>query len=365
MRRAVELCAVGLLALVVVGGAVGQPVLLSYVVTDSMEPTLSPGDGFIAVPSSVTDEPEEGDVVVYRAQTGEHAGELVTHRVVGETQRGYVTRGDANPFTDQGSGEPPVTERRIVAQALQVDGELVVLPALGAVFMSAGDAATTVAEWLGIGGGIGGGVGLLVFGIGAVLYGLALSTPNDRGRKRERARERDKVVTAEQVVLGIALLVVLPATATMVAPAGSHSFAVVSSHTDSAQGTAIPAGTEADRTMELRNTGMLPVTVFLDPMTRGAEPAASRYRVAPGETVDATVRLSAPEETGYYVRIVRESRYLPVLPIPVIAGLHAIHPWLAILVIDAVLAGAAGLLTLAVLGRTQIRMRSRSRRTER
>ena len=362
MRRELELGVVGLLAVIAIGGAVGQPVLLSYVVTDSMEPALEPGDGFVAVPSVVANAPTEGDVVVYRAQTGEHAGDLVTHRVVDDTPQGYITKGDANPFTDQGSGEPPVPERRIVATALQLDGEVVVLPGIGSALMAGGDAVSSVAEDAGVPESSG--TGLVVFGIGAVLYGLSLGGLG-RHRRRERARERDKVITAEQIVLGIALLVVLPATATMVAPAGAHTFPVVSSDTEEAGGTAVPAGTTVEKPIDLRNDGVLPVAVFLDPATAGVETAERRHVVSGGESVDATARLSAPEETGYYLRTVQEHRYLLVLPPSVIGALYGIHPWLPIVAIDAALAGGVGILTLAVLGRAKIRMRSRSRRTER
>lgn len=363
MRRELELGLVGLLALVAIGGAVGQPVLLSYVVTDSMEPALEPGDGFVAVPSVVTDAPDEGDVVVYRAQTGEHAGSLVTHRVVDETRQGYITKGDANPFTDQGAGEPPVPESRIVATALQVDGEVVVLPGIGSVLMAGSDAVSSVTEDTGVPSGSG--TGLVVFGIGAVLYAISLGGLGARNRRRERERNREKVITAEQIVLGIALLVVLPATATMVAPAGGHAFPVVSSDTDEAAGTAVPAGSTVEQSVELRNEGLLPVTVFLEPQTEGIEPAQSRYTVDGGGSVDATVRLSAPEETGYYLRTMSEHRYLMVLPPSLIGALYGIHPWLPIVAIDAALAAGAGILSLAVLGRAKIRMRSRSRRTER
>ena len=361
MRRELELGVVGLLAVIAIGGAVGQPVLLSYVVTDSMEPTMEPGDGFVAVPSVVADTPAEGDVVVYRAQTGEHAGDLVTHRVVDGTPQGYITKGDANPFTDQGSGEPPVPESRIVATALQLDGEVVVLPGIGSALMAGSDTVSSLTEDAGIPGSSG--TGLVVFGIGAVLYGLSLGGLG-RNRRRERARERDKVITAEQIVLGIALLVVLPATATMVAPAGAHTYPVVSSDTNEAAGTAVPAGTTVEKTVDLRNDGVLPVAVFLDPATTGVD-VERRHVVAGGENADATVRLSAPEETGYYLRTVQEHRYLLVLPPSVIGALYGIHPWAPIVVIDAALAGGIGILTLAALGRAKIRMRSRSRRTER
>jgi signal peptidase len=114
--------------------SVGQIAPLSYVNSGSMTPALSTGDGFVAVPSPIADEPQPGDVVVYRSEEIE-AGGLVTHRVVAETEDGFVTKGDANPVTDQQAGEPPVSRDRIVAQALSVNGHVVALPGLGVISM--------------------------------------------------------------------------------------------------------------------------------------------------------------------------------------------------------------------------------------
>ncbi|KPN31210.1 signal peptidase I [Halolamina pelagica] len=133
-RRLLTLGAEAALVLVVasllLGQVLGTPVLLGYVETGSMEPTLEPGDGFVAVPAAVTGDVEEGDVIVFRAEELQGGG-LTTHRVVGETERGYITRGDANPFTDQDGNEPPVKEGQIVAEALQIGGSVVVIPNLG------------------------------------------------------------------------------------------------------------------------------------------------------------------------------------------------------------------------------------------
>lgn len=114
--------------------SLGQIAPLSYVNSGSMAPTLSTGDGFVAVPAPIADEPQPGDVVVYRSEQIESGG-LVTHRVVAETDDGYVTKGDANPVTDQQAGEPPVSRDRIVGQALTVNGEVFALPGLGSVSM--------------------------------------------------------------------------------------------------------------------------------------------------------------------------------------------------------------------------------------
>lgn len=125
---------VGLVVLVAVslaaGSVLGQPILLSYVETGSMEPTPEPGDGFVAIPAQLTGPPEEGDVVVFRAEEIQDGG-LTTHRIVGETDRGYISRGDANPFTDQDNDEPPVKDAQIVAVAWAPGGEVFVVPHLG------------------------------------------------------------------------------------------------------------------------------------------------------------------------------------------------------------------------------------------
>ncbi len=63
-------------------------------------------------------------------------GELTTHRVVGETEQGYITRGDANPFTDQDGAEPPVTESQIVAVAWQPSGQVVTIPNFGTAILA-------------------------------------------------------------------------------------------------------------------------------------------------------------------------------------------------------------------------------------
>lgn len=102
--RTVAIVLVVAVSLLIAGAVLGQPIFLSYVETGSMDPTLSPGDGFIAIPNAVAGSVEEGDIITFRAQTL-HGGGLTTHRVVGKTEHGYITKGDANPFTDQDSGE--------------------------------------------------------------------------------------------------------------------------------------------------------------------------------------------------------------------------------------------------------------------
>ncbi|RLM60020.1 S26 family signal peptidase, partial [Halorubrum sp. Atlit-26R] len=53
-----------------VGQQLGQPIVLGFVLTGSMnaEPAnMAPGDGFVAVPPSIAGDIEEGDVVTFEA----------------------------------------------------------------------------------------------------------------------------------------------------------------------------------------------------------------------------------------------------------------------------------------------------------
>ncbi len=75
---AAELLVAVVVLSLVVGQVLGTPVGLSYVETGSMEPTLEPGDGFVAVPTALAGPVEECHVAVVRAEDL-HDCDLTTH----------------------------------------------------------------------------------------------------------------------------------------------------------------------------------------------------------------------------------------------------------------------------------------------
>ncbi|MFP4590210.1 MAG: S24/S26 family peptidase [Halobacteriales archaeon] len=81
----------------------GSPVPTGVVASDSMEPALSEGDVFVAIPPALTGGAAVGDIAVYRGPDG-----WTVHRLVGRTDAGFLTAGDANPFVDQDTGDPPL-----------------------------------------------------------------------------------------------------------------------------------------------------------------------------------------------------------------------------------------------------------------
>jgi signal peptidase len=359
-----EVLAIVAVAALVAGQILGYPVLLGFVETGSMEPTLDPGDGFVSIPAAIDGDVEEGDVVVFRAEQIQGGG-LTTHRVVGETDRGYVTRGDANPFTDQDGGEPPVKNAQIVAKAWQVGGAVVVIPHLGTVLMGVQTAITdtqrAIASVTGSRALLGTqGLTYLLLALSVALYIFDLFA-SDGNRDRSRSRDRDGGLSMRLIIGGLAALVVVTATAAMVVPAGTQEFGVVSAEFSSETPTVIRQGESGSITYRVPNGGLVPVVVYLTPESEGVTTEPERLYVSGRSAENATLTLSAPPETGYYRRYVGEYRYLAILPASVIDASYRVHPWLPILIIDAVIGIPFYLIGMFLVGTGQLRSRSRAR----
>ena len=360
----VQLLVVLLLVALLAGQALGQPILLSFVETGSMEPTLEPGDGFVAIPAELAGEPQQGDVITFNAQEL-HGGGLTTHRVVDETDRGYITHGDANPATDQDGSEPPVQKAQIVAKAWQVNGDVVVIPHLGTAAMGLQSGVESLqhglARMFGTSALLGTqGLAYLLAALSGIVYAVDLwltRGPKRTVDDREFSRSRDTGVSMRLVVVGCVGLVLLSATAAMVAPAGTTEYGVVSAQFDSDRPTVIPSGETETVDYAVLNAGIIPTYVHLEGASEGATVEPDSLLVERRSQANATVSLTAPPETGYYPMYVQEYRYLAVLPGPVIADLYEIHPWVPIVAINAMLGIPIYLLGTVLLGRGSIRDR--------
>jgi Peptidase S24-like. len=304
-----------------------------------MEPTINPGDGFIAVPTAITGEVQQNDVVVFRAQEIQ-AGGLTTHRIAGETERGYITRGDANPFTDQDSGEPPVKDPQIVAKLVQFGGSVIIIPQLGTAVTGIQGLISTVQQQLASILGTRSLLGtqgltyiLLASSILLYLYDIVAGSGRD-DKLRERARERDQQLSTEVIIIGFAVLIMVAATAAMVVPAGTQEYSVISADFDSGRPTVIEKGTTGSLEYKLPNSGMVPVVAYIEPGSEAVGVQPKQIYVSGQSTEATTVRLSAPSETGVYYRFITEYRYLALLPTPVIDAAYQLHPWIPIIMLD-------------------------------
>jgi signal peptidase len=346
--------AVGLSILALVAGPVlGQPVGLAFVETDSMTPTLEPGDGFVAVPTPLAGEIEEGDVVTFPSRS--EGDRLTTHRVVGRTESGFVTRGDANPFTDQQSGEPPVPRDRILAVALQVGGTVVVIPGFEDVVGVSQGVVAALGGLLGLGGTPQQLATALLAATGAAFVLDELLARE--GRDDRRSRQRTAGYEATKLLVAGVALVLAAATLAMVLSSGATVIAYDSVEPSAAADGGIVAGDSREVPVTLRNGGFAPTVAFV---STPDDAALSRETVVLGPRSEATVdvTVAAPTTPGSYEQRVVQHRYVAVLPPTVLRPLHAVNPWLARLAVDGVLGGTLFVVGRRLLGRGRVRIRS-------
>ncbi|XGI84513.1 signal peptidase I [Halorutilales archaeon Cl-col2-1] len=319
----------------VVGSGVGQPVVVGYVSTDSMEPELEPGDGFVAVPSFLT-QVDEGDVVVYE---NPETSSLTTHRVVRRTNEGYITKGDANPFTDQDRGIQPVTRDQIVATPLQLGGDVVRIPHIGDV--------SRVIQWIfgsvgeGLSSALGMGVNVTdiaytVLGVSGVGYVYETLRSRHGSGRRELLAEKERrqriltepAVSPQVVRLAGVGLVVVSAAVAMYVPSGSHTVGVVSAEFESDADFVVETGETEAFGYTVSNSGYLPVVSYTETQSTVVNIRPRRVYVSGKDSSEITVEVEAPDETGYYPSEITERRYIALIPAGAIDTLHRLHPWL-------------------------------------
>ncbi|WP_306055595.1 signal peptidase I [Natronococcus wangiae] len=315
-----------LIAASLLGVALGQPILVSYVYSDSMEPTIEEGDGFIVAPSALAGSPESGDIVIFEAeQIGD--GGLTTHRIVEKTENGYVTRGDANVVTDQAGGEPHVDEDKIVAQAFTIGDDPVTIPHLGTTIEATkGTMAETPFD----------GTAIPLLLLGLLIMGASWAL--DRGRvpaaKRERTPSRSSYSVRGILIIAVVIFL-LAATLAMVIPSGTTQYTVLATEmSDSDDPLVVELGDPAAMSHEIDNNGITPVIVVHDPVEDGVTVDERTSLLGPFSSDEVTMQIDTPSEEGSIDRTVGERRYVALLPPSLVVALHDIHPWLAIIVLN-------------------------------
>jgi len=274
---------VALLAGVLVVSAL-TPLGVSFVYSNSMEPTIDTGDGFIVLPA---DDADTGDVITFYS---DERNEYVTHRVVEETDAGYVTQGDNNEVRDQEVGYAHVSPRDVEGRVLTVGGAPLTVPALGTVVAEA-------SRYRGV---------LLALGLAAAIVGMGA---NGRSRDVTSAGSLFRQLLLVSVAVGVVAI-------------------VLSASTISLTITAEASSSPQTLTFEVDNRTTVNFTDTPTPYT---------HRIAAASGIEITDTASEDETLTLFVERVRDSEsatvrfyhYPAVLPEGFVAALHGVHPLLA------------------------------------
>lgn len=285
----------GVLAVILLVGVLAHPVgpvQLNYVTSDSMTPTLGVDDGFLV---TATGQVQPGDIITFHSAKHD---DLVTHRVVRETDAGFITKGDNNPTIDQKSGYTAVKQREIVGEVLTVAGTPIILPNLGV-------AVTLIHDYWRL--------------VGGAFILIILFT----GGKSRRTRVRS-FLTPGNLVRAALLSALLFGTAGFYLGASVSHVSFVAAE-QAGGGRLVEVGEPAVRSFTAdTSNGIIAVTGVA---TTGA---AVIDRTRNTSEIRVTIRVPASETTGEVPITVTVYHYLGIVPKPIAVKLQAIHPILVI-----------------------------------
>ena len=303
-----------------------SPVQVSYVYSNSMEPTIMQGDGYLLVPAGTV---ESGDILTFYS---DKRGEYATHRVVKVTEDGFVTQGDNNPSTDQSAGYPLVSPADVLGKVATIGETPVVLPQLGV-------AITTIQmNWK--------------LGLGGLLGLISLSRISE-----STTRARD-VVRFRTLLIPLVLMAIIGSSVALVLGAPSAVAAFTVTNTAEPSSGLVPVGEPSVRTINLEFSEQPDFThQFIE--TKGMTLATDELT---DQTDQIQVRVPAQSELGPHQGEIRLYRYPVSLPYGVVAPLQAIHPAVAAVATMSAIFGPIYLITwLFVDGKALLQTRSRRR----
>ncbi len=297
MKDVLTLLFLGFVIVSVAGFVLDRPLFMSYVLSDSMSPTLNKGDIFFINPLSKGD---VGDIIVFKMN-----GHWTVHRIYAKTEDGYITKGDNNIATDQQSGNvKPVKDEDIAGVVLTINGKPLKIP--------------------GVGNYIGANPYLAIL---LIIIGSILMTKDKKKRRKGRfIRVRYKTLYA--IVASFTIAVVL---FSIVASWYVVGFGYISTLAGGQrEGWYLP-NSEFSRNLTVKNRALLPAVVTLKPV--GDRISLDRHiLILMGrEKGSVGVHVNVPGDTRMYYEKVLVRSYPLLLPSNLIIRMSEISPYLPLM----------------------------------
>ncbi len=315
---AATLIATVFMLLLVASIVFNAPLLLGYVKSGSMKPTIERYDLIMINPFDR--DYAEGDIIVFKS-----GDEWVCHRIVGVMGNGFLTKGDANVATDQFSGKDVVGKGNIAGKVITVGGDVVRIPGAGKYVQQISnsfDSNKFIAFILLLSGGL-------------LLSSDALFSESRRkGRKRRKNTIRIGYGT---IAVAITVAIVVAMTFAMVASFETKRIEYGTTAAGGKRSEWVLPGSEFTRTVEVENGGRYPYYYVVKTGSR-SKSNEETFLLMPGEGKTFDVRVSAPSDTALHTERIRILKYLPLLPISTVEYLSGIHEFLPVVAMNSIIA---------------------------
>lgn len=297
---------------ILLGGLLGRPVLVAAVPTTSMTPVLRPGDLIPILPEWGA-EPEVGQIIVFKTPSDPT---WIVHRIIGgDSETGFITKGDANPVQDP----HPVFPKDIAGFVPQVGSTALHVPGLGSLSLGRTPLSNPIFAAVALVVG----VFLLVSDLSSELFRLRLRRLTRWRPKRKHREPNDSLY----IYFALAALVFVATSLTTHSLSTEQSvrFTVVRSKNSLVTDPRLSIlGSPYSDSVTLENPSFIPVIVGLSSTDPDIvwEPNWLFLRPKSRQTIQLTRK---SQVLGEHVAKLRQAVYLPLLPTAAIRYLAAIN----------------------------------------
>ena len=316
------LLAVVFLLVSVTGFILDRPVLISYVTSDSMTPTLNKGDLFLINPFS---KGKTGDIIVFKMN-----GHWTVHRIYAETSEGYITKGDNNVATDQQGGRSDAIRKEdVVGTVVTIFDKPIKIPYIGMYIQEFSKSTKNLY------------IAIVVIVLGSILL---TAGGKDRVRKRKKRVVKVKYKTLYTIVSAVTIAIIL---ISIVATWGTVGFNYASTLAGGQkEGWYLP-NTEFDRPIVIENKAFYPMYYILSPKGDRIALDKTDFMLMRNEKENINVHVKVPANTKIYYEQIDVYTYPPLLPTDLIKRLWNLNPYLPLVAFSIEIAGVLAIVYFA------------------
>ncbi|MCL6572509.1 MAG: signal peptidase I [Bacillus sp. (in: Bacteria)] len=310
-----------------IGSAITKkPVLLTVIRSNSMYPVWERGDLVIIENLKEKESIQPRNIVFFKTKEGSLATKgWIAHRVMsGDNQKGFITKGDANEYTDQESvGTGPINREWIAGRALTIGGSPLVIPKMGYLSLWAEKYQSKP----------------YILPVLAIILACIIAIGEFTAGQKKGKKRHGMELPIMYIIGGVTISVIMGGTML----ASGQTVNVVYGVSNQSQGVLmgsdvgmLKVGDEVSRPLsELSNGGFFPLigTMTTDDLQIGL--SDKNMYLSQEQHLNTTFTVHA-EKPGLYESVIKVGLFYPLLPSSIIYFLAQKSYWLALVLVSIV-----------------------------
>lgn len=303
-----------------------KPMIFSSIRSNSMYPLFQRSDMILIKGISDKDMVNIGDIVVFKVEEGSLSSQgWIVHRIIeGDELSGYITKGDANDYTDQSSGgNSRIKKEWITSKVLTIGKQPLKIPLIGYLSLWMEKLQTN----------------LYTIPIIAVVLAVIVGISElNNGKKKKRKKKRNGLEL--QLIYffgGLTISVIMAATMLATSQRILLPYEVSENGVGVVMGSSvgiIRVGDEIEKPLsELNNKGFLPIISTITTTDEQITFSHPLITLKTGADMEVLMKLKA-SMAGKYNTIIHVGMFYPFLPSNWIYSLSLKSYWLALIIVS-------------------------------